>query len=172
VTSDHWLVYEFMVTRFGGISFDSKESFTEALLTGGVVTKRFVPAKTWGMYNIDTRQTLAEGYLCRYGFDLVKVKNDMVSEYYRRTLSSKDRSFVAYDLETLDVIEYYQNEGEQVVKYNAQTNQRMQGNVIASYEALPNDFKSALQDFRYKESVFMYAIKPYGRVVEFYYPKS
>jgi len=169
---NHWLVYEFMVTRFGGVSFASKESFFDALIAKGEVTKRFVPARAWGMYNIDTRQILAEGYLCRYGFDLIKVKNGVVSEYYRRTLSSKDRSFVAYDLETLDVIEYYQNENQQMVKYNAQTGERMQSNIKVSYETLPAEFLSAIQDFKYKESVFMCAVKPYGRVVEFYYPKS
>lgn len=172
MTSDHWLVYEFMVAKFGGISFTSKELFTEALVSSGEVTKRFVPAKTWGMYNIDTRQILAEGYLCRYGFDLIKVKNGTVSEYYRRTLSSKDRTFVAYDLKTLDVIEYYQNESQQMVKYNAQTGERMQGNIKASFETLPPEFLSGIEDFKYKNSVFMCAVKPYGRVVEFYYPKS
>lgn len=169
---NHWLVYEFMVAKFGGISFASDDLFYRALVAGGEVTKRFVPAKTWGMYNIDTKQILAEGYLCRYGFDLVKVKSGIVSEYYRRTLSTKDRSFVAYDLETLDVIEYYQNEDGQMVKYKAQTGERMQGNIKVSYETLPPEFRSSIQDFEYKESVFMCAIKPYGRVVEFYYPKS
>lgn len=171
MTRNHWLVYEFMVARFGGVSFASQEAFFKALITGGNITKRFVPAKVWGVYNIDTKQILAEGYFCRYGFDLIKVKGGEVSEYYRRTLSSKDKACIAYDLKTLNVIEYYKIENQKMLKFNAQTDELMQESVIVSYETLPSEFRSSIQDFSFKDSVFMCAIKPYGRIVEFYYPK-
>lgn len=172
MTRDHWLVYEFMVGKFGGISFDSAEAFAEALFSGGDVTKRFVPCKTWGMYNIDQKTILAEGYLCRYGFDLIKVKNGAIAEYYRRLVSGKNSAFVAYDLETLEVVEHYKNEANQLWKFDSNTGDRMQANNNCTYATLPEDYKDAIADFKFREHVFMYAQKPYGRVVEFYYPKA
>lgn len=171
MTNDHWLVYEFMVKKFGGISFESTETFSQALLSGDAFTKRFVPSKTWAMYNIDAKEILAEGFLCRYGFDLVKVKNGVVSEYYRRLVSGKNAAFVAYDLDTLEVVEHYKNEDSKLWKYDSNTGDALQANNNCTYATLPEDYKSAIQDFKYRESVFMYAKKPYGRVVEFYYPK-
>ena len=168
---DHFAVYQFMVSKFGGISFSSSEEFVQAAKNGSA-TKRFIPSKTWGMYNIDTKEILAEGYLCRYGFDLIKVKKGIVTEYYRRLLSSKRWTFVAYNLQTLDIIESYQNIENQLRKFDWITGEKLQANNNCTYSTLPEDFRLAIKSFAYRDHVFMYAIKPYGRVVEFYYPKT
>lgn len=170
MTRDHFTVYQFMVSKFGGISFNSDQEFFQGI-KANTATKRFLPSKTWGMYNIDTKELLAEGYLCRYGFDLIKVKNGVVHEYYRRLVSGKNSSFVAYNLDTLEIIENYKNIDNQLWKYNWETDEKLQANNNCKYETLPDDFKEAIQGFHYKQYIFMYAIKPYGRIVEFYYPK-
>lgn len=167
---DHYAVYQYLVNKFGGVSFDTPESFQEAVTTGAA-TKRFVPSKTWGMFNIDTKEVLAEGYLCRYGFDLVKVSKGVVTEYYRRLLSNKRWAFIAYDVETLEPKERYQNIGNQLCKFDWLTGQPLQANNNCTFDSLPTDFQSEIQTFPYRKNVFMYAIKPYGRVVEFSYPK-
>jgi len=171
MTQDHFSVYQFMVSRFGGKSFESIEDFSQGIVSR-TVTKRFIPCKTWAMYNIDTQTILAEGYLCRYGFDLIKVKNGVVSEYYRRLVSGKNSAFVAYDLDTLEIIEYYKNIDNELWKFDFKSDEKMQANNNCKYETLPDDFKVAIMDFEYKHQVFMYATKPYGRIVEFYYPKN
>ncbi|HSI44078.1 MAG TPA: hypothetical protein VK949_07010 [Methylotenera sp.] len=170
MTQDHYLVYEFMVSKFGGQSFDSMEALAQGIKDDSA-TKRFIPSKTWAMYNIDSREILAEGFLCRYGFDLIKVKNGRVSEYYRRLVSAKNSAFVAYDLNTLEIIENYKNIGNQLWKFNWKTGEKLQANNNCNYESLPDEFKRGIDDFRFKHQVFMYAVKPYGRIVEFYYPK-
>lgn len=171
MTEDHLAVYQFMVSKFGGIPINSLTEF-QAAIQAGTATKRFLPGKTWGMYNIDTKEILAEGYLCRYGFDLIKVKRGQVTEYYRRLLTNKDYSFVSYDLETLDVIETYRNEGGRLNKYNWSTGELGQSNNNCTYDTLPDDFKIAVGSFAYRSQIFMHAVKPYGRVVEFYYPRA
>jgi hypothetical protein len=170
MTEDHLAVYQFMISKFGGIQFDSLAEFQEAI-KAGAATKRFLPGKTWGMYNIDTKEILAEGYLCRYGFDLIKVKQGKVTEYYRRLLSNKQYCFVSYDLETLHPIETYRNEGNQLNKYDWLTDGLGQSNNNCTYDTLPDDFKAAVEGFAYRSQIFMYAVKPYGRVVEFCYPR-
>jgi hypothetical protein len=170
MTHDHWAVYQFMVNKFGGRSFETYEAFAEAVLLGEA-TKRFVPNKTWGMYNIDTKKILAEGYLCRYGFDLIKVKQGVVTEYYRRLVSGKNPAFVAYDLETLAPIERYRNIDNQLRKYDWQSDEQLQANNNCTFATLPEDFKTMIQDFEFKHMVFIFAVKPYGRVVEFHYPQ-
>lgn len=171
MTEDHFIVYQFMATRFGGVAYDTFKAFQQGVASGDA-SKRFLPSKTWGMYNIDTNELLAEGYLCRYGFDLVKVKNGKVSEYYRRLLSNKDHCFVAYDVDTLKVVETYRNVDNRLNKYDWPSGELKQSNNNCNYEMLPEDFKAAISSFAYKNNVFMYAIKPYGRVVEFYYPRK
>lgn len=171
MTENHFTAYQFMVSKFGGKSFDSMQEFTLGI-EANIATKRFIPSKTWAMYNIDTETILAEGYLCRYGFDLIKVKNGVVSEYYRRLVSGKNSAFVAYDLDTLEIIESYKNEANQLWKYDWNTGEKLQANNNCTYETLPEDYKLALKDFKYKQHIFMHAIKPYGRIVEFYYPKN
>ncbi|EUJ10337.1 hypothetical protein Meth11DRAFT_1151 [Methylophilaceae bacterium 11] len=170
MTQDHFTVYQFMVSKFGGQSFDTIESFSQGLLAN-TVTKRFVPSKTWAMYNIDTKEILAEGYLCRYGFDLIKVKDGQVCEYYRRLVSGRNSTFVAYDLDTLDIIESYKNIGNQLWKYDWKTGEKLQANNNCTYDTLPEEIKRSIKDFRFRHHIFMYAHKPYGRIVEFYYPK-
>lgn len=170
MTQNHYEVYQFMVSKFGGKSFDSIQEFYQGIETN-LATKRFLPSKTWAMYNIDSKEILAEGFLCRYGFDLIKVKNGKVSEYYRRLVSGRNSAFVAYDLATLDIIENYKNIDNQLWKFDWKTGEKLQANNNCKYESLPEDFKSAIKDFYYKNQVFMYAIKPYGRIIEFYYPK-
>lgn len=171
MTQDHFTVYQFIVSKFGGKSFETIEDFSKGI-EANIATKRFIPSKTWAMYNIDTKEILAEGYLCRYGFDLVKIKNGKVSEYYRRLVSGRNSAFVAYDLDTLEIIESYKNMDNQLWKFNWETGEKLQVNNNCKYETLPDDFKNSLKDFNYKDYVFMYAVKPYGRIVEFYYPKS
>lgn len=171
MTQDHFTVYQFMVSKFGGQSFDTMEGFSRGI-EANTATKRFIPSKTWAMYNIDTKKILAEGYLCRYGFDLIKIKDGKVSEYYRRLTSGRNSSFVAYDLDTLEIIEDYKNIGNQLWKYDWETGEKLQANNNCKYETLPEDFKQSIDDFSFKHHVFMYAIKPYGRIVEFYYPKT
>lgn len=171
MTQDHFTVYQFMVSKFGGKSFDTIGDFSQGI-ESEIATKRFIPSKTWAMYNIDTKAILAEGYLCRYGFDLIKVKNGAVSEYYRRLVSGKNSAFVAYDLQTLEIIENYNNIDNQLWKFDWNTGEKLQSNNNCKYDTLPEDFKLSIQDFSFKHHVFMYAIKPYGRIVEFYYPKT
>lgn len=170
MTLDHLTVYQFMVSKFGGIYYETVESFLQGI-ANGEVTKRFIPSKTWAMYNIDTKEILAEGYLCRYGFDLVKVKSGVVTEYYRRLVSGRNAAFVAYDLDTLEIVEYYRNIDKQLCKFDAKTELMLQANNNCTFETLPVDFQDALVGFKYKHQAFMYAIKPYGRVVEFSYPR-
>lgn len=170
MTKDHFSVYQFMVLKFGGKSFNSIEEFIHGIESGDAA-KRFIPSKTWGMYNIDTKKLLIEGYLCRYGFDLIKVKNGIVSEYGRRLVSGKNSVFVTYNLDNLEILENYKNIGNQLIKFDWLTGEQLQANNNCKYETLPEDFKIAIKDFQYKQHVFMYAIKPYGRIVEFYYPK-
>jgi hypothetical protein len=169
MTRDHWIVYEFMVSKFGGKSFASEHAFFQALINQEDVTRRFVPSKAWGVYNIDSKTMVAEGYYCRYGFDMIKVKNGVVSEYYRRLVSEKHASFVAYDLDIMEVTEYYKTVDNQEYKFDSRTGKILQVNNYCTYMALPREFKLALSDFEYKTSVFIYAIKPYGRIVEFNY---
>lgn len=168
MTVDQFTAYQFMVSKFGGIGFNTFEEFELAVKTGKA-TKRFIPSRTWGMYNIDTKEILAEGYLCRYGFDLVKISKGKVTEYYRRLVSNKEKRFIAYDLDTLQPKEYYRNVENQLRKYDWKTGEQLQANNNCSYESLPKDVQDALRGFRYQRSVFMHAVKPYGRVVEFYY---
>lgn len=170
MTQDHFLVYQFMISKFGGKSFNTFNEFAQGV-EANLATKRFLPSKTWAMYNIDTKEILAEGFLCRYGFDLIKVKNGIVCEYYRRLVSQRNSAFVAYDLVTLDIVENYKNIGNQLWKFDWQTGEKLQANNNCNFDTLPDDYKDAIKDFPHKHHVFMHAIKPYGRIVEFYYPK-
>lgn len=169
MTEDYFTVYEYMVSKFGGVSYANLSDFDSGVKSGAA-TKRFIPSKIWGMYNIDTNEILAEGYLCRYGFDLIKIKNKKVTEYYRRLLSNKRYCFVAYNIESLELIESYSNIDNQLRKYDWLSGDLRQANNNCTYDTLPVDFKEAISHLEYKSQVFMYAIKPYGRVVEFYYP--
>jgi hypothetical protein len=169
MTENHFKVYQFMVSKFGGVFFDSMLAFEEGVRLGKA-TKRFIPGKTWGMYNIDSQELMAEGYLCRYGFDLIKVKNGNVAEYYRRLISNEKYCFIAYDIDTLAPIESYSNIGNQLHKFDWNSGDLKQKNNNCTYDSLPDDFREATKHLTYKRHIFMYAIKPYGRVVEFYYP--
>lgn len=170
MTQDHFTVYQYMVSKFGGQSFDMIEDFKEGI-SSEIATKRFIPSKAWGIYNLDSKRFMAEGYYCRYGFDLIKVKNGIVSEYYRRLICEKNYAFVAYDLDTLEPIEYYKNIGRQEWKFDWCTGEKKQVNNFCDYLGLPEDCKLAIKEFQYKYNVFAYASKPYGRIVEFNFPK-
>ena len=166
MTQDHYIVYQFMVSKFGGQSFDTIEDFSEGI-NSGLATKRFIPCKAWGVYNVDSKVMVAVGYYCRFGFDLVKVKNGEVSEYYRRLISEKKYAYIAYDLNSLEPIEYYKNIGQQEWKFDWHTGEKKQVNTFCDYFGLPTDIRLAINDFQFKYNVFGYAMKPYGRVVEF-----
>jgi len=171
MTSEHYLVYQYMVSIFGGNSFSSLQELENAVMNKSA-TMRFIPSRTWGMYNIDTKEIISKGYLCRYGFDLIKVSNNKVVEYYRRLLANKDWCFIAYNLEDMTPKEAYRNVENKLCKYDWKTKELLQSNINCSNETLPNDYKSLISDFEYQDSVFMCASKPYGKVVEFYYPKQ
>jgi hypothetical protein len=65
--------------------------------------------------------------------------------------------------------EFYRNVENQLRKYDWETEAPLQANNNGNYDSLPKDFQEALTDFPYRHAVFMHAVKPYGRVVEFYY---
>ena len=65
MTQDHFLVYQFMASKFGGLSFDSLQELSKAVAAGSV-TKLFVPIKAWAMYSIDCNEIFANCYI--YGF--------------------------------------------------------------------------------------------------------
>lgn len=170
MTQDHYAVYHFMVSKFGGNQFSSAEEFFQGIKQN-LATKRFVPSKVWGVYNLDTQTLMAEGYYCRYGFDLIKVKEGIVREYYRRLISEKNYAFVAYNLDSLEPIEYYKNMGKQELKFDWYTNEKKQVNNFCDYLGLPEGVRLAIKKFQFKYSVFAYSNKPYGRIVEFNFPK-
>ena len=51
MTQDHFLVYQFMASKFGGLSFDYLQELSKAVAAGSA-TKRFVPIKAWAMYTL------------------------------------------------------------------------------------------------------------------------
>jgi hypothetical protein len=112
-----------------------------------------------------------------YGFENqqygVKVVDGEVTEFYVRKpegVIKPNLTYVTYDVKTGEPLEYYCKDNNDVTKtetkYNFKTDEVMQVNHFAKPAELPADIKKLVANFKYKKNIFIYAEKPYGRIVE------
>jgi hypothetical protein len=102
----------------------------------------------------------------KYG---VKIANGVITDFYilkPDDVNKGDITYVAYDTNTKESIEYYRQNTRTETKYDFKTDQLKQTNYFSTYDNLPDNIKSAAKDFKYKKYIFIYAEKPYGTIIE------
>lgn len=162
--SDRLIAYNFIADKLG---WDSKKSDSELLATK---FHNRIPKNLSYTFSLETKGILSRLFSVLKGEYLIKVKDGAVVEFYSSNylLENKPKvSFVAFDINTNDVIEYYISENNCLNKYDFLTDILLQVNHICSTpDEIPKSFQEDLIDFKEKNNIFIYASKPYGRVVE------
>ena len=141
--------------------------------------------KLSSMYNIEDLSLLSSIYSWGNDQDAalaqLKVVNDniteyyMVSKYYTKDFDKTFNSYsVALDMETDEILEYYfydlTSDCKQLkeMKYSKDKKFLQVNYGVSTFEDLPEEFKDKLVNFPNKESIFGYASKPYGKIIEAY----
>jgi hypothetical protein len=123
-----------------------------------------------GMYNLDTKKFDSYLYQSSDFTTLIKISNDVVTEYYKR--SEDIKNYVSYDIDTNEPKEYYSSEGNLEIKRDYNTHAVMQENTFCLPHEVPEEFTSLIESNdevkQCKNRVGLYATKPYGRIVEIY----
>lgn len=161
--SDRLIAYNFIADKLG---WDSKKSDSELLATE---FHNRIPKNLSYAFSLETKGILSRLFSVLKGEYLIKVKDGAVVEFYSSNylLENKPKvSFVAFDINTNDVIEYYISENNCLNKYDFLTDNLKQVNHICRQDKVPESFQKDLIDFKEKNNIFIYASKPYGRIVE------
>lgn len=118
-------------------------------------------------YCLEESRFFADLFSFMSGQYLVKVNDDAAVELYTGPHPAHPNSTnAALDMVTLEVKEFYIVVQNTEKKFDAKTDYLMQENTFTTYDALPNDFKQDLANFENKEDIYLFARKPYGRIVE------
>jgi hypothetical protein len=162
IDSNAVVVYNYMAKIFGWDNINSLEE----------MPKQFIgrtPKLIKEIYNIDTNSKISEMYSILGSTYLIKVdlNNEVKELYIMNPTNTKDAYIIAKNVENLEPIEYYINKQNTIEKYDYKTDKLLQvNNYVSSFEELPKEYKENLKDFEHKDRIFLYAKKPYGRIVE------
>lgn len=128
-------------------------------------------------YNATTKQDISHVFSAKDGEKnyLIKVSGDSVTEWYETNVEVNGavRSWVSYDLETDQPIEYYELQGYTANwKYDLSGNFIVATNFCSGSQGIPEDKLSLLDDFIYKHRAVAWSDKAYGFIVEYTMPKT
>lgn len=119
-----------------------------------------VYACSWITFNIDTHTQLSQGWISdKY---LVKVAGGAVVELYK----PMPNSWESLTLNGESTIEKYELGDGVLTKYDLNNNV-LQENFVGTLNELPAEWRVAIQDQPWASQVFLWAVKPYGRIVEY-----
>jgi hypothetical protein len=163
------IAYNYLANKLG---WPTKQTLEEV---GIDADKNRVPLVKHQTYLVDSLKLVST----IYGFENqqygVKVVGSEVTEFYVRKpegIVKPNLTYVTYDVKTGEPLEYYckDSDGDSgakiETKYNFKTDEVMQVNHFAKTAELPEDVKKRVATFKYKNNIFIYAEKPYGRIVE------
>ena len=104
---------------------------------------------------------------------MVKEVKGNITEYYTKPPKNLHAQWVALDINTNEILEYYlyDNPPGQLkeMKYSKDGELLQVNYAINKFEDMPEEFKTKLTNFPYKENIFGYAHKPYGMIIEAYH---
>lgn len=155
--------------KVGQVTFDT--SFQEedfAIANEFIAIKEGVSPMEYrySVYNSTTKQIISRVFITSGYF--IKVSNGAVSEWYEidGKVNGIQHSFVALNTETGEPIEYYDYIDTALHKFS------LDGTFIVStngcsYDSLSEEMKTAVADFEFKDTIFMYSDKAYGLIFEF-----
>jgi len=164
--ADWYVAYQFYCAKFA----QEPISFGEA---GAFVASGANPLfNNHSVFNLTTnaRWSRTFGYFANDKLFHIKVKDGVVTDWYQHQASCDgiEYEWVAFDLATGAPIEYYEKVGANLVKHDAATGEVIvQTNFIAGPDELPQAFKDSLTGFAHLPTVFAWAHKSYGDIVEF-----
>ena len=161
------IAYNYLANKLG---WPTKQTLEEVMVDSD---KNRIPVIKHQTYLVDGLKLVSTVYAFenqKYG---VKVADGEVTEFYVEKpegVVKPNLTYVTYDVKTGEPLEYYRKDSDEVAKtetkYNFKTDEVMQVNHFARTTELPADVKKLVATFKYKRNIFIYAEKPYGRIVE------
>jgi hypothetical protein len=162
---DRLIAYNFMAAFFVSPMMFSVDQL-ETAISNYTADPRCIPTFWYYDYDIDSKHRINSMWRMRYGFEIVKVKDGVVTDHHR-TARLKHKEFISLDLITGKEIEFYRTDpvSWRVNKYSTATGELLSWTMPSAYSSLPEEFKVALTDFPYKDYIAYWSIKDYGRIV-------
>lgn len=161
--------YNFLAKKLGLVEFSSEEELFSTI-QNNTADKRCIPSFWFCVYDINSKQKIADLFTARNRFEIVKVANGVVTEFYRNFIN-QPIYYRSYDLvDTEKETEYYSMDGVRLVKYDSNTHQELGYTTDVAAEKMPEDFEAKLSNFQYKDNILYWANKPYGQIVGVMYP--
>lgn len=161
--SNRLIAYNFFAIKFGWPQKISEEELDSEPLKGRI------PDIHSKMYLIETQELFSEIYHIYNTSYCVKIKDGKITDFYTTGdghINKPNCSFITYDIQTNQPIEYYKIDGNFENKYDYNTDELLQQNIMCEFKDLPENIKTQLQQFQFKDKIKLYAIKPYGAIVE------
>jgi len=157
--------YNFLASKLGVTNFSSHSELEEAIIND-TADKRCIPYFSYQMINADTFEVASTNWCARSRLEWLKTKDGKVTEHYRRFLLRGERRFENYDINTGELLEYYDypDNDNKSIRKDLDGNQT-QFTTFATYAELPEKYKSALVDYKLKEHIFGWSDRKYGRIV-------
>lgn len=159
------VAYNFLANKKSVETYVSFEQFTQDKASGKLNTECHAQFFCH-YYDIDKKEIIATCWI-RDWVEEVKTVNKVVTEFYKY-YAHKDFVSVAYDLNTDQPIEYYRYNYNVLTKYMWDTHVIPPSGYnidITSFKQLPQELQDSLVDFKYKDDISCYSLKPYGRLV-------
>lgn len=157
---------------YQGVRFNNPSESDKAIANEFVAIKLGISEVTYfyTVYNATTKTIISRVFECSEGGInyLIKVSSGQVTEWYKANteFNGSVKLFVALDVNTDEVIEYYETQAGVVTKYSTDGTPIVT-TIWCGYDAIPTDKKQLLADFSFKDTIQAYSDKSYGFCVEF-----
>ena len=166
-TLSHYNAYNFYAEKTGLELFNSIDKFKE-------IKNNLHFQRTFWVYEIDSNKILSFAYGNHDGRNncIIRTVNDKVTEFFKlgHIKFTNQTNWISYTLDGKTKIEYYDSDYENKLekKYDWRENKLKQVNYVVTFNDLDDETQNLLKDFEYKQNIFIYAQKPYGRVLYVY----
>jgi hypothetical protein len=153
--------------------YESDKESAQKFFLGKEITDR-EPQYLLTQWNLTTNEMLGNLFssgenAVSPGRFMVKVKNSVVSEWYESIVGPF--TWVSKDLNTGKILDKYVLTQRGLEKYISDVGVDPTITHFGNFNSIPPTLKSLLGNFEYRYYIISWALKPYGFIVEFVYPK-